>query len=283
MKLNPQYLPKADVVFTVMFLDKALCEKTLQIILGEKIELVDAIAEAKNDLHKAALNAIYFDIKTKTVDGRIVTLDLQRKYIKDRVRKRTVYYACREISAQEVKHGKYENLKNVVVTFLLTEASLKTTKDNRKILLQDSATGDVYTDMLTIHEVSIQHINSSHSDELQTLKAFFAVDNQTDFDDFIQKYGNTPYGRLLLDAYNDATRNSTLLDNLSEEEKYMIRLTDEERLEERAEGRAEGREEGKKTKAIEIAANLLSMDMPLFAVAQATGLSEKELEQLRNV
>ena len=62
-----------------------------------------------------------------------------------------------------------------------------------------------------------------------------------------------------------------------------IRLTDEERLEERAEGRAEGREEGKKTKAIEIAANLLSMDMPLFAVAQATGLSEKELEQLRNV
>lgn len=245
--------------------------------------MVDAIAEAKNDLHKAALNAIYFDIKTKTVDGRIVTLDLQRKYIKDRVRKRTVYYACREISAQEVKHGKYENLKNVVVTFLLTEASLKTTKDNRKILLQDSATGDVYTDMLTIHEVSIQHINSSHSDELQTLKAFFAVDNQTDFDDFIQKYGNTPYGRLLLDAYNDATRNSTLLDNLSEEEKYMIRLTDEERLEERAEGRAEGREEGKKTKAIEIAANLLSMDMPLFAVAQATGLSEKELEQLRNV
>ncbi len=84
--------------------------------------------------------------------------------------------------------------------------------------------------MLTIHEVSIQHINSSHSDELQTLKAFFAVDNQTDFDDFIQKYGNTPYGRLLLDAYNDATRNSTLLDNLSEEEKYMIRLTDEERF-----------------------------------------------------
>ena len=45
-----------------MFFDKALCEKTLQIILGEKIELVDAIAEAKNDLHKAALNAIYFDM-----------------------------------------------------------------------------------------------------------------------------------------------------------------------------------------------------------------------------
>lgn len=55
----------------------------------------------------------------------------------------------------------------------------------------------------------------------------------------------------------------------------MIRLTDEERLEER--------EEGGKTKAIEIAANLLSMDMPLSAIAQATGLSEKEIENIRCV
>ena len=118
---------------------------------------------------------------------------------------------------------------------------------------------------------------------MQILKAFFVIDNQADFDSFVQKYGNTPYGRLLLDAYDDATGNSTLLDNLSEEEKYMIRLTDEERLEERAEGRAEGHEEGKKTKAIEIATNLLNMDMPLVAIAQATGLSEKEIEELRTV
>ncbi len=55
-------------------------------------------------LHKTVLNTICFDMKTKAVDGRIVTLDLQRKYRKDRVRKRTVYYTCREISFQEVKH-----------------------------------------------------------------------------------------------------------------------------------------------------------------------------------
>lgn len=104
MNFNKKYLPKSDVVFTVMFLNKELCERTLQAILGESIELVDIVAESKNDMHKAALNAIYFDIKTKAVDRRIVTLDLQRKYIKDRVRNRTVYYACREISSQEVKH-----------------------------------------------------------------------------------------------------------------------------------------------------------------------------------
>ncbi len=37
-------------------------------------------------LHKTVLNTICFDMKTKAVDRRIVTLDLQRKYRKDRVR-----------------------------------------------------------------------------------------------------------------------------------------------------------------------------------------------------
>ena len=271
MDFDIKYLPKADVVFTVMFLNKGLCEKTLQIILGENIKLVDIVAESKNDLHKAALNAIYFDIKTRAADGRIVTLDLQRKYIKDRVRKRTVYYACREISSQEVKQGKYENLKNVVVTFLLTEASLKNTKDNRCVLLKDSDSGEIYSD-----------IGNNHTKEMQTLRAFFEIENQEDFNNFSELYGNTPYGKLLLDSYIEATRNNTLLDSLSKEDKYMIRLTDEERLEEREEGREEGRKEGRKETSIKIALNLLEIGISLTAIAQATGLSEEEIKSLQS-
>lgn len=63
LKFNPNYLPRADVVFTVMFLNKKLCEKTLEIILGEHIELIDINAESRNDLNKASHNSVYFDIK----------------------------------------------------------------------------------------------------------------------------------------------------------------------------------------------------------------------------
>ena len=83
MSFNKKYLPKADVVFTVMFLNKQLCEKTLEAVMGERIELIDIVAECKNDLWKAALNSVYFDIKTQAVDGRIITLDLQRVYAKE--------------------------------------------------------------------------------------------------------------------------------------------------------------------------------------------------------
>ena len=278
---NSKYLPKADVVFTVMFLNKELCEKTLQVILGEKVELIDIVAESKNDLKKAALNAVYFDIKTKSKDGRIITLDLQRKYIKDRVRKRTVYYACREVASQEVSHGRYEDLKNVVVTFLLTEASLKNTKDNRQVLLTDSITGEIYSDILTIHEVNIQHIGNKNTKELQMLRDFFEIEDEESFNRFSDSYKDTSYGGLLLDSYLEATRNDTLLDSLSKEDKYMIRLTDEERLMEREEGKREGRQEGEKKASLKIALNLIGIGLPVSDISKATGLSENEVEQLK--
>ncbi|GFI62482.1 hypothetical protein IMSAG049_01666 [Clostridiales bacterium] len=76
----------------------------------------------------------------------------------------------------------------------------------------------------------------------------------------------------------------------------MIRLTDEERLIERERGREEGltrgreegltrgREEGltegKKKKAVEIAVNLINMNMSLASISQVTGLSKEEIESL---
>ncbi|HIT87436.1 MAG TPA: hypothetical protein IAB62_06785, partial [Candidatus Coprocola pullicola] len=48
---------------------------------------------------------------------------------------------------------------------------------------------------------------------------------------------NTNYGKLLLNCYTKTIREDTLLDSLAKEDKYMIRLTDEERLQEREEGR----------------------------------------------
>ena len=52
------------------------------------------------------------------------------------------------------------------------------------------------------------------------------------------------------------------------------------RAEGRAEGRVEGRVEGQKDKAIEIAKNLLEMDMPIDAIMKATGLSSEEVKEL---
>ena len=276
MSFHANYLPKSDVVFTVMFLNKELCEKTLEAITGEQIELIDIAAEYKNDLHKAALNSIYFDIKTRAVDGRIVTLDLQRVYSKDRIRNRTIFYACREIASQKVEKSKYENLKSVIVTFLLTEAPLKHTTFNRKIKLVDQTTRKVYSDLLTIHEINIRHISKKHSQELQIIRQFFEIDTEKSYQKFVSVYAQTQLGALLLEAYDEAVSDTSVLDCLSEEDKYMVRLSEEERLLERAEGKQEGRQEER----VEIAKKLLHQNMDIVFISSITGLSEKEIELL---
>jgi len=280
MSFNANYLPKSDVVFTVMFLS----EKTLEAIIGEQIELIDIAAEYKNDLHKAALNSIYFDIKTRAVDGRIVTLDLQRVYSKDRIRNRTIFYACREIASQKVEKSKYENLKSMIVTFLLTEAPLKHTTFNRKIKLVEETTGKVYSDLLTIHEINIRHISKKHSQELQILRQFFEIDTEKSYQKFVSAYAQTQLGALLLEAYDDAVSDPSVLDYLSEEDKYMVRLSEEERLLERAEGKQEGlqkgEQKGRQEERVEIAKKLLHQNMDIIFISSITGLSEKEIELL---
>lgn len=288
MNFNSKYLPKSDVVFTVMFVNKDLCEKTLNVILGENIELIDTMVESKNDLHQAALNSIYFDVKTQAKDGRIITLDLQRKYDKNRIRNRTVYYACREIASQKVHKSKYEDLKSVIITFLLTEATLKPTTDNSSIRLHNDKTGEIYSNLLSIHEVNIKHISDNNKLEMQVLKSFFEIESQQAIDNFIKNYNNTSFGALLLKHYMSAIQDTSLLDILGEEEKFMIRLSEEERLEERQEGwqeglkegLQEGLQEGRQEGRLQVAKWMLKDGLSLDTISKYTGLSEQEIKNI---
>ena len=79
-----------------------------------------------------------------------------------------------------------------------------------------------------------------------------------------------------MEAYDDAVSDPSVLDYLSEEDKYMVRLSEEERLLERAEGKQEGRQEER----VEIAKKLLHQNMDIVFISSVTGLSEKEIELL---
>lgn len=92
----------------------------------------------------------------------------------------------------------------------------------------------------------------------------------------MQQYGESPLGKLLEKKYDSAVRESTLLDTIREDDKFMIRLTDEERLLERQEGKTEGKVENQ----LLIATNLLRENMPFDFIARVTGLSLSEITSL---
>ena len=49
-----------------------------------------------------------------------------------------------------------------------------------------------------------------------------------------------------------------------------------------AEGKAEGRAEGRAEGMLEVAKNLLSMDIPILQIMQATGLTQEQIKGLQN-
>ena len=107
---------------------------------------------------------------------------------------------------------------------------------------------------------------------LQILKHFFEIDTEKKYQKFVSSYAQTQLGALLLKIYDETVSDPSILDCLSEEDKYMVRLSEEERLLERVEGRQEER--------IEIAKKLLSQNMDIVFISSITGLSEKEIEFL---
>ena len=56
----------------------------------------------------------------------------------------------------------------------------------------------------------------------------------------------------------------------------------EGRAEGRTEGRAEGRTEGRAEGMLEVAKNLLSMHLPIMQIMQATGLTQEQINRLKN-
>ena len=50
----------------------------------------------------------------------------------------------------------------------------------------------------------------------------------------------------------------------------------------RTEGRAEGRAEGRTEGMLEVAKNLLSMHLPIMQIMQATGLTQEQINRLKN-
>ena len=84
-----------------------------------------------------------------------------------------------------------------------------------------------------------------------------------EFNEWINKYVNDEETKELLAKWSDY---------IAENKGYEEGIED---------GRAAGIEEGSLQKAIEIAKNLLNLEIPLENISKATGLSIEEIEKLR--
>lgn len=104
----------------------------------------------------------------------------------------------------------------------------------------------------------------------------FQIKCKSDYKKFVKLHSQTFLGKLLIDQYQAAISEPSILDSLSGEARIVQRLTEEERMEERQEGLKEGLEQGK----LLTAKNMLQEKLPVDLISKVTGLSIDEIKKI---
>ena len=158
---------------------------------------------------------------------------MQRSYKEARLERRTVYYACRAISTQEVKNMAYEDLNPVNISFILSGHDDE--MPIRNIKLCDIDTFEVYDDLIEITLVHIPAVirSTDKKSNLYMFARFFAISSQNDADKFVNEFGSTDLGKELIMAYNNAVANANNLVKIENTPYFTGRLTEAQLEEER--------------------------------------------------
>lgn len=228
-----------------------------------------------------------YDVYCESVTGEQFIVELQRikqTHFKDR----TLYYATFPIIAQAKKGiGWLYDLKASYCISIL-DFNLPDVANNdviQRIQLKDQY-GDVFSDKLSLIYFQMPKFDKSE-DELDTDldKWLFYIKNLKDLDVIPQVFqGNPIFEQAFQKAQlanmnrdewlNYETSLKTYRDNRATEQALVSQGIEI--------GMEKGIEIGEDKKAFEIAKNLRQFSMPLEAIAQATGLSLAELQQLPN-
>lgn len=216
-----------------------------------------------------------FDVYCENEHGEKFIVEMQnayQTYFKDR----SLYYATFPIREQAQKgDGWNYKLKHVYVVALLnydmSDPAFSDNTINHDIGLLDKQTHRVFNDKLTFKYVEISKFNK-RIEELETNydKWLFVLQNLSRLDRQPEYLKTAVFNRLFAEAeIAKFTRTE-----LREYEDSLKAYRDIKNSLDSAEGK------GKKDKAIEIAKNLLEMDMPIDNIMKATGLSLEEVKEL---
>jgi hypothetical protein len=249
MKFNyhDYYRPCHDVVFSIMFADKALFVRLCSSVYGQPVAIVgEPHSQAVMRENDVLLNSIRFDILAIADENQIFTLDMQRRYTQGRQERRGVYYMCRSVSTQKVIKMEYEKLHPVHIAFILTEYP-NAQSGIRKVGLCYLDTGELYDDLIELVLVYVPEVikdpqknGVSKNDDLYVFTRFFAVSSPKKAAAYAAEFKTNNLARELIRVYNLTVANPQNLQAIENEPYFTQRLTEAQLAEVRAEAEAQG-------------------------------------------
>ncbi len=276
------YTCRNDRAFKEVFLNpnnSDLLKALLEFILKIKID--------KLEIKKKELLSGNVNIKDKRVDAIVHTgnkkIEIEiNSQNKDYLHTRSTAYIC-NIYQSNASVGDTYNEDTDIIQVNLTWG-LGRNNDEMKIYKIMNEKGELYVKNFIIYEINMDYYDkiwySKNEDEIKKNQYMIMLDLDK------KELKNMPKDKIV-DKY---ITNVTIVNDDPEFQKYMSEEEDKKKIQNSLlseakesgyiSGISDGISEGENKKSIEIAKNLLSMNMPLEDISKATGLSIEEINKI---
>ena len=276
------YTCRNDKAFKEVFLkpnNSDLLKALLEFILKIKID--------KLEIKKTELLSGNVNIKDKSVDAIVHTgnkkIEIEiNSQNKDYLHTRSTAYIC-NIYQSNASVGDTYNEDTDIIQVNLTWG-LGRNNEEMKIFKIMNEKGELYVKNFIIYEINMDYYDkiwySKNEDEIKKNQYMIMLDLDK------KELKSMPKDKIV-DKY---ITNVTIVNDDPEFQKYMSEEEDKKKIQNSLlseakesgyiSGISDGISEGENKKSIEIAKNLLSMNMPLEDISKATGLSIEEINKI---
>jgi predicted transposase/invertase (TIGR01784 family) len=270
---DKKFLPvKSDVIFRLFFADERNEESLICLLKSvlrlpeddyNEIEIADPHLLREYAEDKLAI----IDVKLHTKSGKIIHIEIQLE-VTPELRQRIIFYDAKLITEQLGNSDKYKEIQKVI-SIIITEENLipVSPRYHHRFTFYDQEAQVEFTDIIEIHTLELGKLpDGTDGTELYDWAKFIAAETEEELTMLAER--NPQVGKAVV---------------------KLRELSADERAHDMYERREKARRDmvmredwAVKKKQLEIAKNLLKMDLPLDQIITATGLPNEEVERLRN-
>ena len=279
IQINPELKMKSDIMFKAFYGRKEneeFLQDFLEAILGEKIVIKKVMHDVRLEQLAKEQKFGILDLGVELEDGEFINVEIQIKNYKN-IEKRTTFYACKKLIEQLGPGEDYRQLKPTIIIAILDYSFIKlpeyitetvrVVKEHREYEINN----DVKYYYIELEKFRNQ--NPDMTKRINQWSAFLDME-RSDLLEMACKEN---------DKVKRAVENYEVLTG-DEEVKRLAEIRLMSKLEEKSAldcAREEGLEQGLKRGKKEIAQKLKKQKIPAKQIAEITGLSEVEIENLK--
>ena len=284
-----QYTFKTDTLFKMLFVKHPdLLKKLVSALLGIPLESIEQFIIRNEEIAPENLGDKFcrLDINM-VVNGQLVDLEVQVADEGD-YPERVMLYWAREFSSALPSGQGYSMLPRTVIISIIDFPLFDCMEFHSFFQPLEVARHTLLSDKMGFHFFELKKLPKEVTEDNALLLWLSLFNANTEEDLEKIKKMEVPTMNQAINAYYTITASSEFreIERLREKARHdeaqaLYHAEQRGIAKGKIEGKMEGKQEGIAERNLEIARNLLAMDMPLDQIVKATGLTQKEIEVLR--